>query len=272
MSNQITSSKLKNQTAIVTGGSSGIGSGVAIELGKAGANVVVNFHSGEDAANQIVENIRAAGGTAIPIRCNVSDQDDVQAMFSESVKRFGTIDLLVANAGIQKDAAFTDMTLEQWNAVLSVNLTGQFLCAQEAVRQFRKQGIRNGVSVAAGKIILMSSVHQVIPWAGHVNYAASKGGIELMMKSLALEVAAEKIRVNGIAPGAIATPLNESAWSTPEAAADLLTKIPYNRIGNTVDIGKAAVWLASDDSDYVTGTTLFIDGGMTLYPSFLHGG
>jgi glucose 1-dehydrogenase len=193
-------------------------------------------------------------------------------MFERAIKDFGTIDILVANAGLQRDSAFHQMTLAQWNTVLSVNLTGQFLCAREAVREFLRRGVVPSVSKAAGKIICMSSVHQVIPWAGHANYATSKGGIKMLMESLAQEVAPRGIRVNAIAPGAIRTPINTSAWDTPEALKDLLTLIPYGRIGEPEDIGRAAVWLASDESDYVVGTTLFVDGGMTLYPGFATGG
>jgi glucose 1-dehydrogenase len=164
------------------------------------------------------------------------------------------------------------MTLEQWQKVLAVNLTGQFLCAREAAREFIRRGPQPEISAATGKIICMSSVHEVIPWAGHVNYATSKGGIMLLMKSIAQELAPHKIRVNSIGPGAIKTPINKEAWDTPEAAEKLLTLIPYGRIGEPADIGKAAVWLASDEADYVTGITLFADGGMTLYPGFASNG
>jgi glucose 1-dehydrogenase len=186
--------------------------------------------------------------------------------------QFGTIDILVANAGLQRDAPFHAMTLEQWNTVLSVNLTGQFLCARAALREFLRRGVVETMSRAAGKIICMSSVHQEIPWAGHANYAASKGGVMMLMRSLAQEVAPHRIRVNAIAPGAIRTPINTAAWQTPEAYAGLMQLVPYGRIGEPEDIGRAAVWLASDDSDYVVGTTLFVDGGMTLYPGFADGG
>jgi glucose 1-dehydrogenase len=185
---------------------------------------------------------------------------------------FGTIDVLVANAGLQKDAPFDRMTLQDWNTVLGVNLTGQFLCAREAVKEFKRRGVRKEVSCAAGKIICISSVHDVIPWAGHVNYAASKGGVMLMMKSIAQEVAPYRIRVNGISPGAIRTPINRQAWETSEAYAELLKLIPYKRIGEPEDIARAAVWLASDEADYLTGTSLYVDGGMTLYPGFEAGG
>jgi glucose 1-dehydrogenase len=193
-------------------------------------------------------------------------------MFAHAIKEFGTVDILVNNAGLQRDAKFQSMTLAEWNTVLSINLTGQFLCAREAVREFVRRGIVASVSCAAGKIICMSSVHQQIPWAGHANYATSKGGIKMMMESLAQEVAPLRIRVNGIAPGAIRTPINTSAWQTPAAYKDLMTLVPYGRIGEPEDIARAAVWLASDHSDYVVGTTLFVDGGMTLYPGFATGG
>ncbi len=263
---------LKGQKALVTGANSGIGEGTARYLAAAGAAVVVNYVANPDAAVAIVEDIKAAGGTATSIQADVSKEDQVQAMFAQMMREFGTIDILVNNAGLQKDSPFETMTLDQWNLVLNVNLTGQFLCAREAVREFLRRGIKTDISCAAGKIICMSSVHEVIPWGGHVNYATSKGGVMLMMKSLAQEFAPKKIRVNSIGPGAIKTPINRSAWDIPEAEANLLKLIPYDRVGVAGDIGKAAVWLASDDSDYVTGTTLFVDGGMTLYPGFATGG
>jgi len=264
--------KLEKQTAIVTGSSSGIGLAVVKALAEAGAKVVVNYYSSEEDAAKVVDEIKAKGGEAIAIKADVSDEADVENLFSKTVEAFETVDIVVANAGMQKDAAFIDMTLEDWNRVIGVNLTGQFLCARSAVRQFVKQGVREGVSCAAGKLICMSSVHEVIPWAGHVNYAASKGGVNLMMQSIAQEMAPQKIRVNSIAPGAIKTTINKSAWGNPEALKKLLELIPAGRIGIPEDIAKAAVWLASDDSDYVQGTQLFIDGGMTLYPGFAENG
>ena len=263
---------LKNQKAIVTGGSSGIGEACALALGAAGAAVVVNYRSEKDEAERIAKTIIDGGGEAIAIHADVSREEQVQAMFREAIERFGTVDILVDNAGLQRDAAFHDMTLEQWNGVIGVNLTGQFLCAREAVREFVRRGVVPSVSSAAGKIICMSSVHEVIPWAGHVNYAASKGGIMQLMKSMAQELAPQKIRVNSIGPGAIKTDINREAWETPEAEAKLLKLIPYGRVGVPDDIARVAVWLASDASDYITGTTLFVDGGMTLYPAFASGG
>ncbi|HTQ66543.1 MAG TPA: SDR family oxidoreductase [Puia sp.] len=266
--------KLQNQVAIITGASSGIGAGVAKSLAEEGASVVVNYPvaSNKDAATAVLDEITAAGGIGITAQCDVSKEADVQKMFADTIKQFGTVDILVNNAGLQKDAPFEEMTLDQWNFVIGVNLTGQFLCAREAIREFLRRGVDPKRSKAAGKIIHMSSVHEVIPWAGHANYAASKGGIMLLMKSIAQEFAYKKIRINSICPGAIQTPINRQAWSTPEALKELLTLIPYQRIGIPEDIGKVAVWLASDDSDYVNGISLFVDGGMLLYPGFTENG
>ncbi|HEY7930410.1 MAG TPA: SDR family oxidoreductase [Steroidobacteraceae bacterium] len=263
---------LVGQKALVTGANSGIGRAVAIALGQAGADVVVNYVVGDDAAEAVVAEIRTTGVKAFAHKADVSNEAQVSAMFDRMCQEFGTVDILINNAGLQRDAPFASMTLQQWNTVIGVNLTGQFLCARAAVREFLRRGVVPAVSCAAGKIICMSSVHQEIPWAGHPNYASSKGGIKLMMESLAQEVAPHRIRVNGIAPGAIRTPINTSAWQTPQAYASLMTLVPYGRIGEPVDIARAAVWLASDQSDYVVGTTLFVDGGMTLYPGFATGG
>jgi glucose 1-dehydrogenase len=263
---------LVGQKALVTGANSGIGRAVAVALGQAGADVVVNYVAGDEAAVEVVKEIQSHGVAAYEHKADVSREDEVRAMVAGMISQFGTIDILVANAGLQRDAAFREMTLEQWNTVIGINLTGQFLCAREALREFLRRGVVEGVSCAAGKIICMSSVHQEIPWAGHANYATSKGGIMMMMRSLAQEVAPHRIRVNSIAPGAIRTPINTAAWETPEAYARLMELVPYRRIGEPEDIARAAVWLASDDSDYVVGTTLFVDGGMTLYPGFAAGG
>jgi glucose 1-dehydrogenase len=263
---------LMGQKALVTGANSGIGRGVAVALGQAGAAVVVNYVDGDDAADAVVSEIEDAGAKAFKFKADVSREDDVTAMFAQVVKQFGTLDVLVANAGLQRDSAFHAMTLDEWNKVLGVNLTGQFLCARAAVREFLRRGPVPSVSSATGKIIHMSSVHQEIPWAGHANYATSKGGIKMLMESLAQEVAPHRIRVNGIAPGAIRTPINTAAWQTKQAYDSLMTLVPYGRIGEPEDVARAAVWLASDDSDYVVGTTLFVDGGMTLFPGFATNG
>lgn len=267
---------LKGQTAIVTGSSSGIGKGIAVALCAAGANVIVNYVGSAASAEATVHDATHCGcesrGKAVAIQADVSDESQVQAMFAEAIKQFGTVDIVVNNAGLQQDAPLEQMTLAQWRKVIDVNLTGQFLCAREAVREFKRRGIRPDVSCAAGKIVCISSVHEVIPWAGHVNYAASKGGVMLMMKSIAQEVAPWRIRVNSICPGAIRTPINRSAWETPEAYNDLMKLIPYKRIGEPQDIARLAVWLCSDEADYITGASLFVDGGMTLYPGFETGG
>ena len=264
--------RLANQSALVTGASSGIGAAVAKALAAAGAKVVVNYSHSPEGAEAVVKEIQDAGGTAIAIKADVSKEDQVQAMFRQAIQEFGTLHIVVANSGIQVDAPFVDMTLEQWQQVIDVNLTGQFLCLREGAREFIRRGVQPEVSKAAGKLICMSSVHEVIPWAGHVNYATSKGGIMQLMKSTAQELAPHRIRVNSIGPGAIATPINASARDTPEEVKDLLELIPYGRIGEPEDIGTLAAWLASDEADYITGQTIFMDGGMTLYPGFASGG
>jgi glucose 1-dehydrogenase len=261
---------LAGQKAIVTGASSGIGRAVALAFGRAGADVVVNYHRTSPEA--VVEEIRSFGVRAFAQQADVGDETAVHELFRHAISEFGTVDILVANSGLQQDAPISSMTLAQWNTVIGTNLTGQFLCAREAVREFRRRGVVSSISRAAGKIICMSSVHQLIPWAGHINYAASKGGVDLFMRSLAQEVAPDRIRVNSIAPGAIRTPINRSAWEREEDYARLLNLIPYGRIGEPEEIGDAAVWLASDQSDYVVGTTLYVDGGMTLYPEFADNG
>ncbi|MGB6212887.1 MULTISPECIES: glucose 1-dehydrogenase [Pseudomonas fluorescens group] len=254
---------LDQQVALVTGASSGIGAGAAKALAAAGAAVVINYHSQAEPAEELARQINAEGGRAIAIGADVSKEEDVERLFAQTLEAFGSLDILVANSGMQKDAKAVDMTLADWNQVIGVNLTGQFLCARAALRIFNRQGIREGVSRAAGKIIHMSSVHQRIPWAGHVNYAASKGGVDMLMQTLAQEVSHQRIRINGIAPGAIRTDINRDANEE-----QLLKLIPYGRVGEVEDIANALVFLASDASDYIVGTTLFIDGGMSLYPEF----
>ncbi len=263
---------LKGQKALVTGANSGIGKAVALALGQAGASVLINYVTDDGTVDEMVKEIKGYGSEAMGFQADVSKEPQVIAMFAAMFKKFGTIDILVNNAGIQRDSPFDQMTLAQWQAVIDVNLTGQFLCAREAVKEFKRRGIVEAVSCAAGKIICMSSVHEVIPWGGHVNYASSKGGVMQLMKSIAQEMAPYRIRVNSIGPGAIKTPINHDAWATPEAEKALLTLIPYQRVGVPEDIARVAVWLASDYSDYITGTTIFADGGMTLYPGFSTGG
>lgn len=260
------------QKALVTGSNSGIGRATAIALGRAGADVVVNYVVGEDEAEKVVAEIKGFGVRAYAHQADVSDEDQVVGMVARMVEEFGTIDIMVANAGLQRDAPSVEMTLAQWQKVIDVNLTGQFLCAREAAKEFVRRGVVPEVSRSAGKIVCMSSVHQIVPWAGHVNYASSKGGVGMMMETLAQELAPRGIRVNAVAPGAIRTPINRSAWDTPEAEADLLRLIPYRRVGEPEDIANAVVAVASDLLDYVVGATLYVDGGMTLFPGFATGG
>lgn len=265
---------VKNQVAIITGSSSGIGAGIAKSMAEAGATVVINYpsESSLDKAKSILQEITTNGGKAIVYQCDVSKEAEVIKMFADVVEQLGTVDILVNNAGIQKDAKFTDMTLDQWNAVIGVNLNGQFLCAREAIKEFLRRGIVPERSVACGKIIHISSVHEIIPWAGHANYASSKGAIRMLMQTLAQEYGVQKIRVNSICPGAIQTPINKNAWQTEQELNSLLTLIPYDRIGQPEDIGNLAVFLASDQSDYITGASIFIDGGMTTFESFSENG
>jgi glucose 1-dehydrogenase len=262
---------LRGQIALVTGANSGIGEACARHAAAAGATVAINYVVAPDAAEKIASDIRETGGQAAGFQADVSDEGQVIAMYDAIRARWGTLDVLVANAGLQRDAPIENMTVTQWETVINVNLKGQFLCAREAAREFQRRGKRE-VSRALGKIVHMSSVHQLIPWARHANYAASKGGTLMLMQSLAQELAGRRIRVNAIAPGAIATPINRPAWDTPEAEAKLLDLIPYDRVGVPDDIGRAAVWLSSDASDYIVGATLFIDGGMTTFESFSTGG
>src|SRR6058998_3245846 len=236
---------LRGQKALVTGANSGIGQAVALALAHAGADVVINYVSRPDAAEAVVKEAMRCGASVYAHQADVRKEDQVQAMFKKMIQEFGTIDILVNNAGLQKDARIEDMTLADWQFVLDVNLTGQFLCSREAIREFKRRGVRKEVSCAAGKIICMSSVHEVAP---------------------------HSIRVNSVCPGAVRTPINMEAWGTPEAYRELMKLIPYKRIGEPDDIGRAAVWLASDDSDYIHGASIFVDGGMTLYPGFETGG
>lgn len=263
---------LEGQTALVTGANSGLGTGIVRSLADCGADVVVNYIDDEQSAEEIADEVRARECSALTHRANIADEQQVQSMFQRSVEHFGTVDILVNNAGIQQDAAFDEMTLEQWNSVIDVNLTGHFLCAREAVREFKRRGVNEEVSCAAGKIIFITSVHDRIPWTCHANYAASKGGAQMLMKTIAQETAEDRIRTNAVAPGAIKTPINEEAWTNEKNRRQLLELIPYGRVGEVDDIGRAVAWLASDDSDYITGSTILVDGGMTLFPGFTSGG
>jgi len=264
---------LKNQYALVTGASKGLGAGIALSLAEAGCDVLINYASDRKGAEETAAAVEKFGRKAHIFKADVSKESEVIAMFDEMKRKFGRIDILINNSGVQSNAPFHEMTLEQWSRVIGINLTGQFLCAREAVKAFLEQGITTEISCARGKILHISSVHDIIPWAGHANYAAAKGGVMMLMKSLAQEVAPLKIRVNSLSPGAIRTPMNvEKLVSPEEYKRVLLDHIPLKRIGEPEDVGRAAVWLVSDDSDYVHGATLYIDGGMTLFPEFASGG
>lgn len=263
---------LAGQRALVTGANSGIGAAIAQAYGRAGAAVAINYVTEPGRAESLAEALRADGADAIAVRADVSREDEVDAMFACVTAEFGSVDILVNNAGLQRDAPATGMSLEQWRRVIDVNLTGQFLCARAALREFERRGREPARSSALGKILCIASVHDTIPWADHANYAASKGGVLMLMKTLAQEWAPKGVRINAISPGAIRTPINTASWDTPQALESLLALIPYRRVGAPEDVARAAVWLASDASDYVVGTTLYVDGGMTLYPAFAHGG
>jgi glucose 1-dehydrogenase len=264
---------LVGQKALITGASKGLGQAMAIGFGQAGADVLVNYHSDQAGAVETKRIIEANGSKAVIFRADVAKENDVRDMFQCMFDSFGRLDICVANSAIQLNAKVDEMTIDEWQRVIDVNLTGMYLCAREAVRAFKRQGIDRSVSYACGKMIFISSVHDIIPWEGHANYAAAKGALMLFMKSLAQEVAHHRIRVNGISPGAIRTPMNVEKLTSPEIFDRVLLKlIPCKRIGEPEDVAQAAVWLASDQSDYVHGTTIYIDGGMTLYPGFIGAG
>jgi len=266
--------RLKDQTCLITGASSGLGKAVAKSMGREGAHIVVNYYHQREEAQQLVDWLERQPecGRALAIQCDVSKEDQVSAMFQRAIDHFGTVDVCVANAGIQRGHPLHEMPLNAWQSVLDVNLTGQFLCAREAIREFLRRGMRQEVSRSLGKIIHMGSVHQEIPWAGHANYAASKGGLTLLMQSICQQYAPLKIRCNAIAPGAIKTPINQAVWDHEQGRRELLELIPYKRIGVPEDIGSVAAWLASDEADYINGTTVVVDGGMSCYPGFSDNG
>jgi glucose 1-dehydrogenase len=266
--------RLTDQTCIVTGSSNGIGSAIAKAIGQEGANVVINYHSDKEGAEETADWISKNSncGDTMVLKCDVSNENDVSQLFSKTIDQFGTVDISIGNAGMQKDFPLHEMKLQDWQQVIDVNLTGQFLVAKAAIKEFMKRGIRQEVSNSLGKIIHISSVHEIIPWAGHANYASSKGGLTMLMQSICQEYASKKIRCNSIAPGAIKTEINKDVWSTEEGRKKMLKLIPYGKIGEPEDIASVASWLASDESEYVNGTTIFVDGGMTCYPGFTQDG
>ncbi len=258
---------LKGRRAIITGASSGIGQATAQRLGKEGANVCVNYYSDREAADagRTVAQVEKAGGKsgvrAIAVQADVGNEDQVKAMVAQVAKEFGGLDLLVNNAGIEKQVPLLDMSLEEWNAVVSTNLTGSFLMMREAGKVM--------AGADGGVIVNMSSVHQFIPWPGFAHYCATKGAIKLLMETAARELAPKKIRLMNIAPGAIITPINQFVLDDPEAEHAVIDEIPMARMGSSGEVAAAVAWAASDEASYVTGTTLVVDGGMSLYPKFV---
>jgi glucose 1-dehydrogenase len=259
---------LEGQIAIVTGSSSGIGAAVAKVMAEAGAKVCVNYCNNKGKGEEVAHSIIECGGEAIVIGADVGKEEQVNKLYKTVVDKWGTIDISVNNAGVQIVKEFHNTTLTEWNYVVDTHFTGNYLCTREAIKEFLRRGPRK-VSTALGKVICMSSVHDIIPWSFRVSYAAAKGGILLMMKSVAQEYAPYNIRVNAISPGAIRTEMNREGWETQEALENMVKLIPNKRIGEPEEVGKLAAWLASDEADYITGTTIYIDGAMTTYPSML---
>jgi glucose 1-dehydrogenase len=252
---------LSRRKALVTGADSGIGQGVAFELAAHGAAVAVNYLADASVAEAMADRIERAGGRAIAVQMDVSSEEDVVRALGEAREAFGGLDLLVNNAGIEKRFLLIDMPLEWWRRVIEVNLTGVFLCAREAARVMLADGAR-------GTIVNVTSVHEVIPWEGFSHYCASKGGEKLFTQSIARELAPHGIRVVSVAPGAITTPINADVLADPERKAAVEAEIPYGRWGEVDDVARAVAWVASEQADYVVGSTIFVDGGMTLYPRF----
>lgn len=254
---------LEGRKAIVTGGSSGIGKATAVRLGAEGASVCVNYYADaeSDDAQAVVEAITKAGGSAIAVQADVGDEAQVTAMVAKTVEAFSGLDLLVNNAGIEAKKPLLELPLELWDSVLRTNLTGAFLCLREAGKVMAKGD--------GGVVVNMSSVHEFIPWPGFAHYCASKGGIKLLMETAARELAPHKIRLVNIAPGAIATPINNFVLDDPEAKREVVSEIPLGEFGEPEQIAAAVAWAASDQASYVTGTTIVVDGGMSLYPRFV---
>ncbi|KOO44270.1 glucose 1-dehydrogenase [Priestia koreensis] len=255
---------LKGKVVVITGASKGIGRAMAVRFGKEQAKVVINYRSNEDEAKEVLKEVEQAGGEGYIVHGDVSKEEDVKNLVKSAIEKFGTLDVMINNAGLENPVASHEMPLEDWNRVITINLTGAFLGSREAIKYFVENDIK-------GTVINMSSVHEMIPWPLFVHYAASKGGMKLMTETLALEYAPKGIRVNNIGPGAIDTPINAEKFNDPEQRADVESMIPMGYIGKPEEIAAVAAWLASSEASYVTGITLFADGGMTQYPSFQAG-
>jgi glucose 1-dehydrogenase len=257
--------RLSGRRALVTGANSGIGRDIALRLAREGAAVVINYLNQPETADEVVKEIVSAGGRALAAQADVSNEQQVDEMFARAQAEFGGLDILVNNAGFETHHPILEMPADAWRRVLDVDLTGAFLCAQRAARMMV-------AAKTGGAIVNISSVHNIIPWGGFAHYCAAKAGLDMLTKTMALELATERVRVNSVAPGAIQTPINENAWGDPEALKDLLRKIPSDRMGQTEEVAACVAFLASDEASYVTGAVLYVDGGMTLYPEFRHGG
>ena len=255
---------LEGKVVVITGSSTGLGKAMAIRFATEKAKVVVNYRSKEEEANSVLEEIKKVGGEAIAVKGDVTVESDVINLVQSAIKEFGKFDVMINNAGLENPVSSHEMSLSDWNKVIDTNLTGAFLGSREAIKYFVENDIK-------GTVINMSSVHEKIPWPLFVHYAASKGGMKLMTETLALEYAPKGIRVNNIGPGAINTPINAEKFADPEQRADVESMIPMGYIGEPEEIAAVAAWLASSEASYVTGITLFADGGMTQYPSFQAG-
>jgi glucose 1-dehydrogenase len=257
--------RLDGRRALVTGANSGIGRAIALAMAEAGARTAVNWVTHPEAADDVVHAIEQGGGTALSVKADVSKPEEVAAMFEAVDKAWGGIDILVNNAGIDGGRQLGwEADLDAWRRVLEVNLFGAFHCSREALRRM--------VAAGRGTVLNITSVHEVIAWTGYSAYTTSKAGVSMLTKTLAQEAAPHGVRVLSLAPGAIKTPINKDVWSDPTMRADLLDKIPMNRLGEAEEIGRLAVLLTSDVAAYVTATTVFADGGMTDYPDFERGG
>jgi glucose 1-dehydrogenase len=248
--------KLRGKVCIVTGAATGIGSAIATRFAGEGATVVIDYVGKSDGADRLAASLTATGATVAAIAADVGDAAQVAALFAETVKRFGRVDVLVNNAGIEKKTPFVDIPLADWQKILGVNLTGTFLCAQQAAKQMIAQG-------GGGRIINISSVHEDIPMTLNAAYSASKGGIRMLMRTIAVELAPHGILVNNVAPGAVYTPIDAEVEANKEEYAELLAEIPLNRMAKPEEVAALCAFLASDEASYSTGSTFFIDGGMS---------
>lgn len=255
---------LKGKVVVITGASTGLGKAMALRFGQEGSKVVVNYFKEDSAVKKLIDEIKHSGGDAVAIQGDVTKEEDVKRIIRETVSHFGRLDIMINNAGIENEVPSEQLSLKDWDRVIATNLTGAFLGCREAIDYMVENNIQ-------GSIINMSSVHEVIPWPHFAHYAASKGGIKLMSETLALEFAPKGIRVNCIGPGAIDTPINAEKFSDPELKKGVEELIPMGYIGKPEQIAAVAVWLASNEASYVTGITIYADGGMTKYPSFQAG-